>query len=299
MIGDLYDAKNVVVGQAAVLIAPANTACPSITTADLADPFSLAPWAGVSLAASATLTGGTFELVYTFEGVAYTTGALTAATVTAAQIAAAVLAALEPLGPTAAEINVSGGPVSAPGTPVSITLDEAFAGGIWSIVPTALVGGTLSITQPLWTPVGATDQGWTWASAKTLQDITIEEQSTLVARLVASQQFTVTGALSEDIARTLALVNNMTLATTAPTADSPGYETLTLSDDPLEYAVALIMANNFGYPRWLYIPATTCLDNVSTPLRRAAAKRIYSAQFTSVCQTTDIEVFNITTPATA
>jgi hypothetical protein len=175
-------------------------------------------------------------------------------------------------------------------------LDEQFVGGVWTLTPTGITGGTLSIVSPLWTPVGATDQGWTWASAKTLQSINIEEQSTLVAQLVTSQQFTVTGALSEDIARTLATVHNMLTAVTAGSSSNPAYTTLTLSDTPVQYAVAVIMANSFGYPRWLYIPIATCLDNVSTPLRRAAAKRMYSAQFTSICATGQIQVFEFTAP---
>ena len=299
MIGDLYDAKNVKVGQAAVLIAAANTACPLITSAVVADPFSIVPWTAVSLAASATITAGSYTLTYTFDGVAYTTAALQY-TDNAEAIQDAIETALAPLGmlPDDGTVTVTGGPPNATGTPVSIALDEQYAGGVWSLTPTGITGGTLSISQEVWTPVGATDQGWTWASAKTLQDITIEEQSSLVNRLVSTQQFTVTGALSEDIGRTLALVHNMTLAVTAPTSMTPGYETLTLSDNPIEYAVAVIMANNFGYPRWLYIPAATCLDNVSTPLRRAAAKRMYSAQFTSVCQINDIQVFNIVAPHT-
>jgi hypothetical protein len=300
MIGDLYDAKNVVVGQAAVLIAPAGTACPLITSAVLSDPFSLAPWAAASFEAAATITAGAAILItYEFEGTTYTTAAMAFGALTAADIAAALLLALAPLDITADQITVTGGPLSTALTPVYITLDEAFAGGTWGFTPGAgFTGGPVTVTQPIWTPVGATDQGWTWAAAKTLQDITIEEQSTLVDRLVSSQTFTVTGALSEDISRTLALVYNMDLAITAPTVSDPGYETLTLTDTPIEYAVALIMANNFGYPRWLYIPQTTCLDNVSTPLRRAAAKRMYSAQFTSVCQTSDIQVFNIVAPPT-
>lgn len=43
-IGDLYDANNVVVGQAAVIFAPANTALPDPTTAVMTDPFSLTPF---------------------------------------------------------------------------------------------------------------------------------------------------------------------------------------------------------------------------------------------------------------
>lgn len=44
MITDLYNANNVAVGQAAVLIGPADTALPALNTFSFADPFSLAPW---------------------------------------------------------------------------------------------------------------------------------------------------------------------------------------------------------------------------------------------------------------
>ena len=297
MIGDLYDANNVVVGQAAVLTAPKNTPLPTIsaTVPDMSDPFSIAPWTQAEVAASAAITAGTYTLTYTYDGVVYTTAANNWDDA-ASLVAAKLVTALAPLGVTAANVNVSGGPPDATTTPMYISLSEEFVGGVWSLTPTGITGGTLSITAPLWTPVGATDQGWTWASSKTLQDITIEEQSTLVDRLVSSQQFTITGGLSEDISRTLALVHNMTTALTAAATTNPAYTTLTLSDTPTQYAVALIMQNFLGYPRWLYLPAATCLDNVSTPLRRAAAKRVYAAQFTSVCQTDLIQVFEFTAP---
>jgi len=92
------------------------------------------------------------------------------------------------------------------------------------------------------------------------------------------------------------MVLNMTVAVTAPTVPAPGYETLTLTDNIIQYAVALIMANQLGYPRWLYIPATTCLANVSSVLRRAAAKRMYTADFVSVCNTNLIQIYNILAP---
>jgi hypothetical protein len=199
LIGALYNANNVKVGQAALLVAPPNTACPLPTTFDLADPFDLT---------------------------VFQTGA------------------------------------------------PPFA----------------------WQPCGATDQGWTWAMNKTTQEITIEEQSTPLNTLVTAQTVTVTGALSEDIAKTLAMVFNMLTTVVAPTVSTPGYSALSLTDNTIEYAVALIMANNLGFPRVLYIPATTCLGNVSTVLRRAAAKRMYTAAFNSVCPTTSIQVFDITAP---
>lgn len=297
MIGDLYNAKNVVVGQAALMVAPASTAIPAPSTSVpvMTDPFSIQPWSQAVLSASATITAGSFTLTYTTaSGTAYTTASLTATSATAANVASAILTAMAPTGIVASQINVTGGPVSAPATPFNISLDEAYVGGVWSITPTGVTGGTLSITQPIWTPVGATDQGWTWASSKTLQDITIEEQSTLVNRLVASQSVTVTGALSEDIANTLSIVHNMTSVVTASSVSNPGYTTLSMSDNATQYAIVLMMANRLGFPRWLYIPQTTCLANVSTPLRRAAGKRMYSAEFTSVCATAQIQVFEFT-----
>jgi len=198
------------------------------------------------------------------------------------------------MGGLTSDVTASGGPL--PATGVTLAIGEKFQGYSVTGTPTGLTGGTLVVTGPAWRPIGATDQGWTWAAAKTLQDITIEEQSTLVGRFVASQNMTITGALSEDIDETLALVYNFLIAGTAPTVTVPGYEVLTLTDNAIQYAVALIMANQKGYPRWLYIPATTCLANVSTPLRRSAAKRMYTAEFTSVCATNLITVTNVTTP---
>lgn len=296
MIGDLYDTRNVVVGQAAVLIAPANTpnVTPSATAPVMSDAFSLTPWSFATVALSGgPLTAGTFTLAYTLGGRTYTTTAIQwNATNTA--VAGDIVNALAPLGALASDVTVGG--TGLPSAGFTITLSERLKpeSGTWVLTPTGITGGTLSITNPVWVPVGATDQGWTWAASKNLQDITIEEQSTLVDRLVTSQQFTITGALSEDISATLALVFNMTVAGTAPTSTVPSYNTLTLTDTPTQYAVALIMQNAGGFPRWLYIPATTCLANVSSPLRRAAAKRMYTAEFTSVCETGLITVTEIT-----
>jgi hypothetical protein len=299
MIGDLYNAANVVVGQAAVLVAPAFTPLPTIsaTVPNMSDPFSLLPWGQATVAASAPITAGTYTLTYTYNGTAYVTGANTY-TDTAAAVAARIVTALAPLGVTASNVFVSGGPPNATATPMFIALSESYMGGTWSLTPTGITGGTLAITQPLWVPVGATDQGWTWASAKTLQDVTIEEQSTLISRLMTAQQVNITGALSEDISNSLAMVFNMTKSSVAAAASNPSYDILTLTDAVLQYAVAVIMANakGGGYPRWLYIPASTCLANISAPLRRAAAKRMYTAEFTSVCSTNLIKVYEFTGP---
>lgn len=299
-IGALYDAANVVTGQAALFIAPPNTALPDISLTALAtgtpDPFDITPWTYARLAAaSGTLTGGTFTITYTFNGVAYTTASLTAATVTAAQIDTAITNALVagglPVG--AADVVVTGGPISAVATPASIALSESYVGGTWTITPSSITGGTLSISASLWTPVGATDQGWKLNADKTTTKIMIEEQSTQVATTIESQTVSIEGALSEDISRTLQVVYNMTNSYTANSSGHAGYETLTLTDTPLQYACALVMANQLGYPRWAYIPATTCLANASAAFRRANAKRMYAATFESVCATSSIVIENV------
>jgi hypothetical protein len=154
----------------------------------------------------------------------------------------------------------------------------------------------LTLTQPLWTPVGATDQGWTFASNKTTQVINIEEQTTPVMTTMTAQTLVISGALSEDIASTLAIAYNMLATLSAPTTLNPGYTTLNPTDNILQYAVALTMANRQGYPRWLYIPQTTCLANASGAFRRAAAKRMYTADFSSVCPISSIAIVEFTAP---
>ena len=191
MIGDLYDANNVIVGQAAVFFAVEGTALPALSAWNEADPF-----------------------------------------------------------------------------------DETF----W--------------TSPLWTPCGATDQGWQFGADKSTQTINIEEQSTPVATTITSQSITLSGALSEDITRTLALALNAVSATTAPASGQVGYDTLTLSDDPIYYAVGLVTQNPEGFGRIIYAPKWTQLSNVSAAFRRASDKRSYGAGFATVCNTSDIKVIN-------
>ena len=196
MIGDLYDANNVVVGQAAVFFAPKDTVLPSLDTWNTSDPFDLTFW-----------------------------------------------------------------------------------------------------TTPDWTPAGATDQGWTFGANKSTQTVNIEEQSTPVATTITSQSVTIAGALSEDITSTLALALNATSAATAAVVGTPGYDTVTLSDDPIEYAVGMVTVNAEGFGRIIYAPAWTQLDNASVAFRRASDKRMYAVQFETVCNISDIQILNFTAPA--
>lgn len=199
MIGDLYNADNVVVGQAAVLFAVDKTPLPDLSTWNTADPFDLTFWTG---------------------------------------------------------------------------------------------------TPQLWTPCGATDQGWQAGADKSTQSISIEEQSTPVGTTITSQSVSLAGSLSEDISKTLALALNATLVATAATTSEPGFDTLTLTDEPIRYAVAAIMQNAEGFGRIIYAPSWTQLNNASVSFRRATDKRMYPVQFETVCKTSDIQIINFTAAKT-
>ena len=192
MIGDLYDASNVVVGQAAVLFAPKDTALPNLTGWNAADPFDTTFW------------------------------------------------------------------------------------------------------TPTFTPCGATDQGWQFGANKSSQTINIEEQSTPVATTITSQAVTIAGALSEDVSATLTLALNATKAATTPGVSTPGYDTVSLSDTPIEYAVAMVTTNKEGFGRIIYAPRWTQLSNATVNFRRAADKRSYPVQFETVCNIDQIEILNFT-----
>lgn len=293
-IGQLYNANNVVVGQAACFIAPPFTPLPDISltaqAAGTVDPFDVSPWTYTKLYTTVAATAGSFTLSYTLNGVTYTTATI-AYNAIASVIDAAITAVLPGAGTS--DVIVSGGPASATTTPILISLSEAYTGGTWSITPTAVTGGPFLLTAPLWTPLGATDQGWTWGGTKTTNDIYIEEQTTEVAKTVENQQISIQGALAEDISRTLALAYNMTNALTAASSGHAAFETLSLSDNVISYAVALVMSNNLGFPRWLYIPAATSLDTVTAAFRRANAKRMYAVTLTSICATTSIILENV------
>lgn len=196
MIGDLYDANNVVVGQAAVFFAVGNTALPDLGGFNTADPFDLTFW-----------------------------------------------------------------------------------------------------TSPLWTPCGATDQGWQFGANKNTQTINIEEQSTPVATTITSQAVSISGSLSEDVTPTLTLALNATSAATAAATGMPGHDTITLSDNPIEYAVGMVTVNAEGFGRIIYAPAWTQLSNATVSFRRASDKRSYPVQFDTVCKTSDIQIVNFTAAA--
>ena len=277
-IGELYDADNVVVGQAAVFWAAQNTPMPDPTTANLDDPFDLSVFFTYTLTVGAGVTGYTLFDSHGNE----TTSLVTAST------ASEIEAALNALTPAGTQYTVTGSD-----SPFTIALSEYD-----TLTASAFTGGTGNLAGGLWTPTGATDQGWSYATNKSTQAIQIEEQSTPVGETITTQGVTLAGALSEDITRTLALAYNATVTSTAAGADTPGFDEVALTDDILYYAVLLVTSNADEFPRWIYAPKWSQLAETSTAFRRAADKRMYPVSFQTLCKPGQIVVVNFTEPAT-
>lgn len=290
-IGQLYNAGNVVVGQAAAFFAPLNTPLPTIsaTVPNINDPFDPTPFTSYSF-----LIGSVTSVIFSFNATAGSS--LTIAGTTATLIDTNITAILTAAGlaPSATDVIVTAN-AAANGYNILFS-PRILQAGVLTYVPTG--GAASSLTGPLWAPCGATDQGWKFDASKSTQSITIEEQSTPVATTITSQSVSIAGSLSEDIAQTLALAFNMTSVKTAAATTNPAYTTLSLTDTVLQYAVCLVSTNVPGLVRWTYAPAWTQLTNSSADFRRASAKRMYPVSFETVCATNLIQILEFTSAHT-
>lgn len=284
-IGDLYNANNVVTGQAAVFVAPSGTPLIDLTKFNTADPFDGTAWYNYTINLGSITS---FTVTFARRGATATTSSQTVSGLTAANLQTAI-AGLTTVG--AGNVKVSGTTTTGP---FFIVLNEGLLDGTLTITPTGGAGS--SLVGPVWVPVGATEQGWQLGADKSTQSINIEEQSTQVGTTITSQAVSIQGSLSEDISRVLALTMNATVAKVAPTATIGGYDLIVPTDTVLQYAVGLVTTNAEGYGRIVYAPQWTSLGNVSASFRRAAGQRLYGASFATTCATSQIQILNFTAP---
>lgn len=288
MIGTLYNARGVVVGQAAGFIAAADTPLPKDSTTV----FDETLWLGHGIDVGAA-TAGTFTLTLTggpFGATPVDTAAITF-DATSVALAAAVQAVL-PAGYTAAATG------AAPTWSLSISgpggADIAVTGD-----PTGLTGGALTVTDSPWKAAGATEQGWAVNYTPSTQDINIEEQPTPVQQQVTSAKFEFTANLAEDTVQSLQWALSATASVQAADATHHGKTTLTMQPTLPTLAVALETKNMFGFPRRYYVPRMTCAATVGQTFRRANSSRLVPVTFGSICNLDEIQVVEITSAPTA
>lgn len=151
-----------------------------------------------------------------------------------------------------------------------------------------------------WGHLGATDQGWKLKIATKTADITIEEQSTPVDILADGKTLTVSGSLAEDtLQHMLWAYGGGTLTTVAAGASQVGKQTLSLQDKLEKWAIGVETVNKFGFYRRFLIPKMVIASDVETSYRRAAEKRMYNFEANSICPIEDVEIVDMTAPATS
>lgn len=286
-VGDLYNASNVKVGQACLYVAPINTPMPADSSV-LFDPTN---WTGKILTANSA-TSVTLTIATVF-GTVSTAAMATFGSATAATVDTAIETALATLPNYTIPTSASGGGVKVTGVtggPFTLLFDQALGAVVVTAVGT---GGTPTLTGGLWTPAGASDQGWSFGGSKNVQTIRIEEQSTPVGRFIVDQDVSITGTFAEDVMLSWQIALNMSKAVTAVgTGITPKIRN-TMTDALVHYAVALEMSNEIGFARRAYIPDTVSTNAVTIGFRRASDKRMIPVGFGSVCQTNQIVVDDI------
>jgi hypothetical protein len=279
-----YNVNNVLVGPAALYIAPANTPLP----ADSSILFDPANWTGKTLTANGATA---VTLMVTNAAGSQSTASLTSfATITAAAVQTA-LAALTNVG--AGKVTVTG----SAGGPFQIVFANSL-GPVTLTVPTSTGGTGPTVTGGLWTPPGATEAGWTFGKTISTQDINIEEQGPPVGRFVTSSGYGISGTVMESSRANWKMALNALrtlVAAGAGGSGQPGVDVLTMQDDLIHYAVALETKNEYGYATRDYIPDAVQAENITVAHRRAATAKGLAVNFASVCDVKLIQSRGITT----
>lgn len=153
-------------------------------------------------------------------------------------------------------------------------------------------------TSP-WFAAGATHEGFKINVDTSTTTVNIEEQSTPVAESVESKAIAIEAALAEDTLQSMQLSwGGDDIVVTAPGVGIPGNSKMVLTDELQYYTAALEMRNHYGFARRIYIPKVSATGSGDVAFRRAADKRTYPIRFASLCKPSDIQVVEITAPAT-
>lgn len=151
-----------------------------------------------------------------------------------------------------------------------------------------------------WVAVGATEEGLNFRFGRDTEDIMIEEQLIPVHIVPTGIDLAAEVVLSEDTIETMTLAyGGGTQTVTAPGVGQPGKTVLTLSSDLSHFAFGFEGVNAFGLPRRVLIPDVVSVGQVETAYRRAANARRYATSFRAVCAPEEVEIVEITAPATA
>lgn len=179
MIGDLYDADDVVVGQAAVLFAAANTAMADVADLNPEDPFDLDPWesvgAGLWVPTGATDQGWSFGANKSTTSIAIEEQSTPVGTTIASQAVTIAGALSEDISRTLALAYNALRDVNAPTATLpgfdDLTLDDEVHEYAVALITTNAEGFGRWIYAPRWTQLANTTTAFRRASAKRMYPV--------------------------------------------------------------------------------------------------------------------------------
>lgn len=151
-----------------------------------------------------------------------------------------------------------------------------------------------------WVSAGATNEGFKVNVETSTTQITIEEQSTPVGETVESKAIGIEAVLAESTMESMRYSwGGSDITVTAAGAGQPGKKVMTLTDDIRYYTVCLETRNFNGLARRLYVPKVSITGSGEVSFRRAADKQMFPVRAASLCKPSEIQVVDITAPATS
>lgn len=161
---------------------------------------------------------------------------------------------------------------------------------------------------PLFTPddaawadfvsAGATNEGFKVNVETSTTQITIEEQSTPVGETIESKMIGIEAVLAEATMESMRYSwGGSDITVVAAGVGQVGKSSMTLTDD-VNYYVGVLETRNFnGLARRLGVPKMSITGSGEVSFRRAADKQMFPIRCASLCKPTDIQVVDITAPA--
>ncbi|MGE5612679.1 MAG: hypothetical protein ACM3UO_00190 [Bacillota bacterium] len=277
-IGKLYNPQNVVVGQAALLVAPANTPLPPFNLWNTADPFDLNFWNAVTgwSPIGGTEQGWSSNFNKTTQDIQIEEQSIPVAqTITVQNI----------------QFNGSLAEDSSQSLAVSLNALKTAVAATAAVSLGTTGGSALSTGAPITSITLAANNS---AAIPPNSPITLTSGGNTQTFL--SSNTSTIAATSTTTIPVQSLTPNFAYPTGSAVAIGamPGFDQLTLQDTPLGYAAALTTVNEKGFGRLMYAPYMTQVSASATAYRRAAALRAHPVTFTSLCQPSQIGIFNFT-----
>ena len=151
-----------------------------------------------------------------------------------------------------------------------------------------------------WVYAGLSSDGLTLQIDRKEKRHTVDEISIPAAITVESTTMKVLFKFAEATLENLKYASGGgTVAVQAAGSGMIGKKTLTLSEDLEKLAVGFEGLNPFGFFRRVVIPRVVSVGKIKAEWDRSKNKQVYAAEFESICQISEVKIYDKTANATA